>query len=112
MLRDNDNAAREYDTDGINITAPTEDIDMQVMLDDGFFHREMDYTTTACDKPIPHVGQWRRNQKYEGPFCEEGCYSKPEIARAKKRNAEIKADENDEDPMHDEETRLKWQKPR
>lgn len=59
---------------------------MQVMLDDGYFHREMDHTTTACEQPIPHVGQWRRVKKYDGRLCPH-CYSAAEIARAEAANA-------------------------
>jgi len=112
MLRD-DSTARDYDADvGVSVTAPTEDFDMQVMLDDGFFHREMDYQTSACDKPIPHVGNWRRIQKYEGRLCEDGCYSEAELARAHKRNAEIKAEQELDEPMFSDETQEKWHTPR
>lgn len=86
----NGGSARDPEDSGlVSSTAPTEDFDMQVMLDDGFFHREMDHTTTACDKPIPHLGQWRRIQQYIGNLCIDGCYSRPELARAARANAKL-----------------------
>lgn len=91
MLHDN---SRSLDHDSGPVVsrahADTEDFDVQVMLDDGEFHREMDYTTTACDQPIPHVGQWRRIQQYEGNLCKRGCYSAPELARAEEANKRAK----------------------
>lgn len=86
MFRDDMSALQSYD--GIAISrAETEDVPVQVMLDDGFFHREMDYKTTACDLPIPALGQWRRSNKYEGnlsPDC--GCWTAKEVARAREAN--------------------------
>lgn len=87
MLSD-DGAARAYEADGLPVrsTSQTEELDMQVMLDDGCFHREMDHTESACEKPIP-LGQWRRPQQYKGELCKDGCYSPAELARAAKANA-------------------------
>jgi hypothetical protein len=67
-------------------TSPTEAFDVMVMLDDGAWHREMDYRTTACEKPIPHVGNWKRIQTYDGNLCAV-CYSPAELARAAEANA-------------------------
>ena len=85
MFGDGSSAQAIYD--GIAISrAETEDVAVQVMLDDGFFHREMDYRTTACDLPIPSLGQWRRPNKYDGNLCKRGCWSKVEIERAEAEN--------------------------
>lgn len=62
----------------------TEEFDMRVMLD-SLWHREMDHTETACEKPIPHVGQWRVPNAYDGALCDV-CYTPAERARAEATN--------------------------
>ncbi len=99
MLHDNSSRSSDWDSEPLvsRAHADTEDFDMQVMLDDGQFHREMDYTTTACELPIPHVGMWRRIQKYEGNLCVNGCYSAPELRRAKEANEKLTQERHDEE---------------
>jgi hypothetical protein len=75
------------DVGPVRSTSPTEAFEMQIADDeDGLFHREMDYKTTACGRPIPALGQHRRPQRYEGNLC-TACYTPAEIARAAEFNA-------------------------
>jgi hypothetical protein len=71
---------------------------VQVMLDDGHFHREMDHRVTACGLPIAHVGQWRRAKKYEGNLCSD-CYTVRELAEAKKANDAAEAERHTDEPL-------------
>jgi len=69
---------------------------MQVMLDsDGLFHREMTYQRTACDQPIPHVGQWRRVKQYDGHELCPVCYTPAEIEKTRAFAAEKRRQENE-----------------
>ncbi len=67
-------------------TPPTEAFDVQIALDDGAWHREMDYKVSACGQPIPALGQYKRIQRYEGNLCPI-CYTPDELARAAEANA-------------------------
>jgi hypothetical protein len=90
----------DADDPPIRSTPQTEQFDMQVMLDDGFFHREMDYLTSACDQPIPHFGNWKRVQRLQGNLCPI-CYTPAELARAAATNAaEREQEAADRKPLH------------
>jgi YD repeat-containing protein len=64
---------------------PTEDLTMQVKLDDGAWHREMTWDETACEKPIDRPID-RRPNKYDEKLCTEGCWTKRELLKAQAAN--------------------------
>lgn len=61
----------------------TQDLTMQVQLDDGRWHRRIpgvSGTVVACGKPILLPGgQSIRHESYDGQLCRDGCFSAFEL---------------------------------
>lgn len=58
-----------------------EEVDVEVSLGDGLWHREMNHDETACGEKL-RVGLWRRSKKYEGLYC-PNCWTPREVLRAR-----------------------------
>lgn len=85
MLAGETHAVQEEEDEVVIARTATEEVTVQVMLDDGFWHREADWQTTACDLPIRKPID-RRPKRYEGRLCRCGCWSQSELDRAAASN--------------------------
>jgi len=77
-----------------------EEVDVQIRLDDGAYHRIATLTNTACGEVINlRLQQEQRRQKYEGHLC-TSCYSPFELALTKTTNTALAAEAPATKPLH------------
>ena len=84
-----------------------EEVDVQIRLDDGLFHRIATMEFTACGETINlRLGQEQRRQKYEGHLCgpkadgSPGCYSAFEMGLTATTNTALAVEPPATPPLH------------